>query len=203
MRITYLPNPFNIISNLLPSYAVDTVAIFDQNYNQLFQQAKSIKVVVKENSKLMQHPLETGAIITDHRIILPIEIEMSLILASSDYADVYKSIRQYYYNATLLVIQTRSGIYQNQLIEAIPHEEDPDMYDAITIALSLKQVFYVSAQYAVAPKYPSDSNTQDRGTQQGNPATTQATTQATQSFSAGSPHDKCSNNKYSQSIIIN
>jgi hypothetical protein len=180
-----MPNPFNIINNLLPSYAVDTVAIFDQNYNQLFQQAKSIKVVVKENSKLMQHPLESGAIITDHRIILPIEIEMSLILASSDYSDVYKSIRQYYYNATLLVIQTRTGIYENQLIEAIPHEEDPDMYDAITIALSLKQVFYVSAQYAVSPKYPSDSNTQDRGAQQGTPATTQANTSATQSFSAG------------------
>jgi len=180
-----MPNPFNIINNLLPSYAVDTVAIFDQNYNQLFQQAKSIKVTVKENSKLMEHPIENGSIITDHRIILPIEIDMSLILASSDYTEVYKSIRQYYYNATLLVIQTRAGIYENQIIEAIPHEEDPDMYDAITIALSLKQVFYVSAQYAVAPKYPSDSNTQDRGTQYGTQATAKATNDATQSFVAG------------------
>jgi hypothetical protein len=59
------------------------------------------------------------------------------------------------------------------------------MYDAITIALSLKQVFYVSAQYAVSPKYPSDSNTQDRGTQQGTTANSQATTSASSSFSAG------------------
>ena len=164
-----VPNPFNIINTLLPSSATDQVAIFDQNYNQLFQQAKSIKVVVKENSKLMEHPIETGSIITDHRIILPTEIDMSLILASSDYSDVYKSIKQYYLNATKLIIQTRSSIYDNQLIESLPHEEDPNMYDALTIALSLKQVVYVSVQYAPAPKYPSNTTTQDRGIQQTNP----------------------------------
>lgn len=178
-----MPNPFNIINNILPSAAVDSVAIFDQNYNQLFQQAKSIKVVVKENSKLMEHPIETGAIITDHRIIMPIEIDMSLILASSDYADVYKSIKQYFYNATILIIQTRASIYTNQLIEAIPHEEDPNMYDALTIALSLKQVVYVAAAYATAPKYPSNTNTQDRGAQQGTPvASTGALQDAENSF---------------------
>ena len=166
-----MPDPFNIVNTLLPSAAVDQVAIFDKDYNQLFRQAKSIKVVVKENSKLMEHPIETGAIITDHRIIMPIEIDMSLILASSDYSDVYKSIKQYYTNATTLIIQTRSAIYTNQLIEALPHEEDPNMYDALTIALSLKQVVYVAAKYAPAPKYPSNTNTQDRGAQQGTPAT--------------------------------
>lgn len=171
-----MSSPQNIINTLLPSAATDPVAIFDQNYNQLFKNAKSIKVTVKENSKLMEHPIETGAIITDHRIVLPIEIEMSLILASSDYTDVYKSIRQYYYNATLIIIQTRAAIYTNQLIESIPHEEDPNMYDALTIALSLKQVFFVTAQYAPAPKYPSNTNTQNRGTQQGTPATTQQIT---------------------------
>lgn len=177
-----MPNPLNIINTLVPSAAVDSVAIFDQNYNQLFQKAKSIKVAIKENSKLMEHPIESGAIITDHRIVMPIEIDMSLIIVSSDYADVYKSIRQYYYNATLLIVQTRAAIYKNQLIEALPHEEDPNMYDALTIALSLKQVFYVAAQYVQSPKYPSNSNTQKRGTQQGNNANVQQSTLSMFSF---------------------
>jgi len=177
---------FNIINTLLPSAAVDQVAIFDSDYKQLFQQAKSIKVVVKENSKLMEHPIETGAIITDHRIIMPIEIEMSLILASEDYADVYKSIKQYYNNATQLTVQTRSAIYTNQLIEALPHEEDPNMYDALTIALSLKQVITVSAQYAPAPKYASNTNTQDRGIQQGTAPSKQQASVVGNYFSPGS-----------------
>ena len=57
----------------------------------------------------MEHPVESGAVITDHRIVMPIEIDLSLILASADYTDVYKAIRQYYYAATLLTIQTRVG----------------------------------------------------------------------------------------------
>lgn len=157
----------DIINNIL--HAFDGVAIFDQNYNQLFSAAKAIKIVVKENSKLMEHPIETGAVITDHRILLPTEIEMSLILSSISYADVYKQIKQFYLNATLLIIQTRSGIYQNQLIEALPHEEDPNMFNALTIALSLKEVLYVSAVTKNPPKRPSNTNAVDRGTQQGKP----------------------------------
>lgn len=159
----------NIVSTLLPSFAVDYVAIFDQNYNQLFREARAIKAVVKESAKVMEHPVETGAIISDHRIILPVEIDLSLILASSDYQSVYKSIRQYYLNATLLIVQTRSGIYENQIISALPHEEDPTMYNALTVALSLKQVFFVTAQYGVVPKHATNSNTVNRGTQQGTP----------------------------------
>jgi hypothetical protein len=162
-------NPINIISTLLPSAATDYVAIFDQNYNQLFSNARAIKAVVKEQAKVMEHPVESGAVITDHRIILPVEIDLSLILATEDYQDVYTQIRQYYFNATLLIVQTRSGIYQNQLISGLPHEEDPSMFDALSIALSLKQVQFVVAQYGTVPKAASNSNTINRGTQQGAP----------------------------------
>lgn len=160
----------NIINTLLPAFAVDYVAVFDQNFNQLFIQARAIKAVVKEQSKVMEHPVESGAIITDHRIVLPIEIDLSLILASEDYQDVYQSIKQYYLNGTLLIVQTRSGIYTNQLISGLPHEEDPTMYNALTLALSLKEVILVSAQYNVTPKNPTNSNTSNRGTQQGTAA---------------------------------
>jgi len=172
--------PFNIvntISTLLPSYATDIVAVFDQNYNQLFRDARAIKAVVKEQAKVMEHPVESGAIITDHRIILPVEIDLSLILSSADYQDVYSSIKQYYLNATLLIVQTRSGIYTNQLISGLPHEEDPTMYDALTLALSLKEVIMVTPQYAT-PRHPSNTNTTNRGTQQTTPATASQTTTA-------------------------
>ena len=172
----------NIISTLLPSFAVDQVAVFDQDFTQLFKRARSLKAVVKEQAKVMEHPVESGAVITDHRIILPVEIELTLILSSSDYQDVYKSIRQYYLNGTLLVIQTRSDIYQNQLISSMPHEEDPTQYDALALALSLKQVIFVTAQYGVLPKAPKNSNTVKRGTQQGTPATEDQGTALHQTF---------------------
>lgn len=160
----------DIISTLLPTFAIDVVGVFTQDYNQLFRNARSLKAVVKEQSKVMEHPVENGTIIVDHRIVLPVEIELTLILASSDYQNIYKSIKQYYLNGTLLVIQTRSDIYLNQIIESMPHEEDPEQYDVIPLVLNLKQVQFVTAQYGVLPKQPKNTNTVKRGTQQGKAA---------------------------------
>jgi hypothetical protein len=158
------------IDTIFPSYATDYVAVFDQNYTQIFKQARAIKATIKEQAKVMEHPVESGIIITDHRIILPIEIELSLILQSPDYEDVYKTIRSYYLNGTLLTVQTRAGIYNNQIISSMPHEEDPSIYDALTIALNLKQVQFVTAQFGIVPKKSSNYNLTNRGTQQGTPA---------------------------------
>lgn len=162
-------NAFSL-GNFLSSFASDYVAIFDQDFNQLFVNARAIKATVKEEAKLMEHPLETGATIVDHRIILPVEIELSLILRSDNYQDVYHQIRDYYYNSTLLIVQTRSGIYTNQLIQSMPHAEDPTQYDVLTLALTTKQVQFVIAEYGTTPANPSNTNTSDRGAQNGTPA---------------------------------
>lgn len=157
----------NVITSLLPSFAIDTVAVFTQDYTQVFRDARSIKAVVKETSKVMEHPIENGAIITDHRIILPVEIDLNLILKPETYRDVYNEIRDLYLRGTLLIVQTRSGTYENQLINSMPHEEDPTMYDTITIALSLKQVQMVTAQFTKTPANPKNTSTVSRGMQQG------------------------------------
>ncbi len=161
----------NVIAGLSASFNSSFVGIFNQDYEQIFRAAQTIKVVVKEQAKVMEHPVESGIIITDHRIILPVEIEISLILTAETYRDVYQSIKQYYLNGTLLVVQTRSGIYENQIIESLPHEEDPTQFDILTVALSLKQVQFVTPQFSAVPKNNSNSMTQPRGTQQGTPVT--------------------------------
>lgn len=155
----------SIISTLLPSFAFDSVAVFTQEYEQLFRDARAIKAIVKEQAKVMEHPIETGAVITDHRIILPVEIELSLILTPNNYQNTYKAIRSYYLNGTLLVVQTRTGIYENQLISAIPHEETPEQYDAISLNLSLRQALFVTPEFSITPANPSDSTTVERGQQ--------------------------------------
>lgn len=169
---------FSLISQIASDFSFDTVAVFTQDYKQVFAQARAIKAVVKEQAKVMEHPLESGATITDHRIILPVEIELALILTPASYKDVYKIIKQYYLNSTLLIVQTRSGVYTNQLIAGMPHEEDAELFNTIAIALSLKQVIFVTAQYGIAPKNPKNSNTVNRGAQQSTPATREQTTTA-------------------------
>lgn len=162
----------SILDTLIPTYAFDSVGVFDQNFNQVFPEARAIKAVVKEQARVMQHPLETGAVTTDHRVILPIEIELSMILTPDTYQDVYRAIKQFYLNATLLVVQTKSSTYNNMLISEMPHEEDPETYNILALALSLKEVQFATTTFAYAPKDPLNSTTVNKGTQQGTVATT-------------------------------
>ncbi len=159
-----------IFDTLILHKAIDVVGIYDQNFNQVFKLARAMKATVKEDSKLMEHPMESGAIITDHRIVLPVEIELAVIMQSDDYPDTYRAIKQFFLNGTLLVVQTLSGLYDNQLIQSLPHEENPDQYDTLTMAINLKQVQFVRPQYNVKPKRPTNSTTVDRGDLQPNDA---------------------------------
>ena len=156
-----------IFQTLIPTHAYDQVAIFDDDFIQLFPGARAIKAIVKEQSKVMEHPLEDGATITDHRVILPIEIELSFILKPEDYQDTYNQIKQYYLDATLLNVQTKSGVYQNQLIQAMPHEENPDQYNTLVLAINTKEVLFALTEFEYSAADPLQSSTVNRGAQQG------------------------------------
>lgn len=146
----------------------DNVALLDSNYNQLFSDARPIKAVIKEESKVMEHPLETGAVVTDHTVIQPVEIELSMIVQKENVQDTYQQLKTYYLNRTFLIVQTFTDAYTNQFIQALPHEEAADQFGAITIGLKLKQALVVtsSTSTTITPKKPANSSTVDRGTQQ-------------------------------------
>jgi hypothetical protein len=157
-----------VINSLFPQlFVYDQVAVYTQDFIQVFQQARAIKVVVKPDKKPMEHPLETGATTTDHVIITPAEIELSLLLNSSNYRDVYKVIKQFWLNSTLLVVQTKVDVFPNFYILSIPHEENPEQYDAIVVAMTLKQVQFATTAFSLVPKNPSNSTVVDRGIQTG------------------------------------
>ena len=165
-------------SSLLPS--IDQVAVYDQNFRQVFGQARPLKASVNETAKAMEHPVESGATITDFRIINPVEINLMMILLPASYRDAYGTIKQFFLNSTLLTVQTKTGTYTNMMITQIPHEEDPNLFDTITLALSLKEVILVEAQYGTLPPQvvasPKDTTTVDKG--QTNPTAVPATNQS-------------------------
>jgi hypothetical protein len=166
----------NILQSLIPLFGGKTVLVSDQAGNEVFPAARFLKVEIKPESRPMEHPVESGATITDHRILLPIEIELSTVLSSLDYKDVYKQIVGFYTNATLLTVQCRAGTFTNQLIQAIPHTEDADQYDAIILSLKMKQVLIATTPTVsnstplkpaggtvTAPLSPNNSPSQARG----------------------------------------
>jgi hypothetical protein len=178
-----------ISSSIINSILGNTNAV--ASFGQMFANARPMKATIRETSKVMEHPVETGVILSDHHIINPVEIDIPLVVTSTtpgtinsllslvgigsavaaNYAATYSQIRQAFINATLLSVKTNVGVFSNMIIADMPHEEDPEMFDVITIALHLKQVIYIvpgstSPQSNYAPLNPANSNSLASGLQQ-------------------------------------
>ncbi len=160
------------ISDILGnSSGVDVVGIFNSTLQQVFQDARPLKAEVRETSMVMRHPVETGTMIADNHIINQIEIHLPLLIKSEFYNSVYGQLKQAFVAGTSLAVQTRTALYPNMIIANMPHAEDADIYDAITMQLHLVEVLYVvpvsvSAQPLPAnfsPAEPANSNTVQAG----------------------------------------
>jgi len=154
---------------------VDVVGIFDSNFNQRFVNARPVNASIKETSKFMEHPLEDGGTIVDHKVIEPVEIDFSLVLKPKDYHNTYQQLRRAWLGNELFSVQTRTGTYNNMAFVSIPHDETVEMFGTVAVALSLREVRYVRATFETLPtgstKEPKDTDTKDRGNQPSSSAT--------------------------------
>lgn len=174
---------------VLPSPLVDLVSIIRvgreedeqrpgvirQRFSNLIDQfreygnARPMKAIVSESSRLMSHPIENGEVITDHRVVLPITISIAVILRPLFYRRTYNLIRNDYNSAQQFAIRTRTHTYRNMYLREIPHEEDPSKFDTITMVLEFVEAQFFNVAPAelefVEVEMSDDTSTQERGEQ--------------------------------------
>ena len=135
---------------------------------------------MRETSKVMEHPVETGVVLSDHHIINPVEIDLPLMVPAIYYAAIYQQIKADFLAATELSVKTPVNVYGSMIIADMPHEESPEHFNAIIIGLRLKQVLFevpgstqpLPANYS--PAEPGDQNTVQSGLQSASTLGTQA-----------------------------
>jgi len=159
-----------LFNALIPSASQDVVSVFDANDGrQVFANARPIKVTVAESAKLMAHPLEDGSNIVDHRIILPVGLSISFILRAENYRETYQEIRRIFRQSVRLTVQTKTDTYTNLYLQDMPHEEDPALFDTVTMILQFIEsqiaIVQVLALPPAAVANPPDTSTVDRGQQ--------------------------------------
>lgn len=148
----------------------DRVAVLNSGFQQVFPDARPISCRVNESSRLFDHTIETGQIITDYAILNPIEIEIVMVVQEASYRSTYQQIRSLYVSKQLLTVQTNTSNYQNMVIGDMPHEERPDLFDALPITLRFRQVQIVPDPVTFAPANPAQLDTQAVGQQNAQPA---------------------------------
>jgi hypothetical protein len=143
--------------------SVDIVGIYNDT-TQVYSQARPLKASVRESSKVMEQPVETGVVLADHHIINPVEIDLPLVVPALYYAAIYQQIKADFLAATELSVKTPVNVYGSMIIMDMPHEESPEHFNAIIIGLRFKQVLFEvpgSAQPLPANYSPATAQDQD------------------------------------------
>ena len=147
--------------------AQDVTGVFDSSFNQYFKDARTMKVSVTKDKKVMEHPVEDGSTISDHVIFNPIEIELIVFTRRGLEKQVYAQIDTLFKSNTLVTVQTRVDSFKNMLMQGMPHEETTEMTDVVAIVQKFKETRLVKLAYATAaPKAKKNTDTVKRGEQQ-------------------------------------
>lgn len=161
-----------VLDRIASFFSTDVVGVYNTSDEQVFAQAIPMKVSVNRSSLQFEHPLEDSTVITDHRVILPDELQLSLIIPQGRYKDVYEQISTSFAKGDLLEVRTKAATYTDLVIQAMPHEENPEKFDAIELTMELKETQFESVSIEVLPfeevEQKDQSSTVDRGEQ--NPA---------------------------------
>lgn len=151
------------------------VGVFTNDGAQLVPLARPMKVEVTRAAKLFEHPIETGASVVDHRVIVPIEIELPLILTGPDGRETYGRIIEVSKQNETVVVQTRAETFRSMAVESVTHEETPEAIDAFAVVVKFREVIFVDTQFQALPpaavSKPASASAARRGQQSGKPET--------------------------------
>ncbi|WP_058909738.1 phage baseplate protein [Entomohabitans teleogrylli] len=149
----------------------EVYGIYGDEFSLKFENMVYLKATITRNAMLMEHPLEDGSTISDHRIFKPVEIVLSVLLPANYYQSLYREINQAWLNSELVTIHTQVGSFKSMAFAAMPHDETPTQADVIQMALTFKEVRLVTTQYQALPahkvKRQRDQCTVNRGEQTG------------------------------------
>lgn len=173
-------------SLLAPTMAVDVVAITGANFAPIFSSARPLVATVHETAALMEHPLETGALIADHIVFDPIEVELPCVIVGEvAYRNTYALLKATFRAGALLTIITRTGSFPNMVLYEMPHEETPASFDAVGITLRFREANFVTPKTGLAQSQTTDakqSSTVNRGAQQTSAANASTSAKASSAY---------------------
>lgn len=121
------------------SAAIDAVSILDVDGNQVLRELRPLAVNVVRGSNKFTHPLENNATRADHKIITPVQVEYRAIIQAEEYQETYNELERLFIDSTELLVQTRARTFDRMIILSIPHNEDPSLFDALSIVVTLEE----------------------------------------------------------------
>ena len=128
--------------------------------------------------QITEHPVQTGATITDHAFLQPKELVMEIKMSdvARDRADgqfsggwsksvtAYQRLRDLQANRIPIQVLTRLGLYQNMMIEVISAPDDYKTLYGLSATITMKEIMVAEVQTVRISARPQVTNSTQRGT---------------------------------------
>lgn len=143
------------------------------NFKNKYPDASVINIDVNVSSQLMTHPLETGALVADHQVFNLTEIGITFIVSGRTWESTLAQMEEDFNASAKFRVMTKNRIYDNMVMQSMPYVQDGDIYDGVTIYISLIEVREASAVAVakagggVRPRNSKDSAAKDSGQKNG------------------------------------
>lgn len=100
-----------------------------------------IDAKVNIESSLCDHPVESGALITDASIILPVKAEVSVAMPTFFAERIYEQMKDMYrLKKDKIILQTKYGLYKNLVLQNIEYELEHETVDRTKFVLTLREI---------------------------------------------------------------
>lgn len=159
-------SPFNLVLNVVGMiYRKKNIALYGEGGGELLSTASIISCSVNDSSKLMEHPIESGAVIADYKVFNPVTASVVVALSATGYESEFAEIYTSYKNCEYITLQTKTQVYSNLQILSLPHEATFKNISRPTITINLKEALVVEAEFTQGSnlKNPANTNTKDLG----------------------------------------
>lgn len=169
---------------ILPSFSIGTgltlagliqngksVALFENN-SEILTDCILMEVDATDDAKTMDHPIEDGAVVTDHIVFNPKQVTLRCVLpeTSIGYERALREIKILYEQSREVTVKIRSDVYSSLIMTGKPVRVAAETLDRITYELSFKQIITAVSQYVPMPvsivKHKQDASTISSGEKQ-------------------------------------
>lgn len=131
---------------------------------------------VNIESEMCDHPIESGALVTDASIIQPVSAEVSVAMPTFFAERIYNQMYDLYREKqSKIILQTKYGIYTDLVLQNISYELVYDKIDRTIFTLTLREIQEAASYGDFSFNYkkvgesnimtPSDATTVNMGTQ--------------------------------------
>lgn len=155
----------NVILRIVQNLKNKNFAVYKDN-DEVLKGVQFLDGSVDDDAKLMDHPLENGAVITDHVVFNPNKASFSIIV-DDDEQGALSEINEYYRNATPLTIKAKGELFPNMVICAKPFKMSSNYFNKTAYSLSMRAIQVAETQYVKMTteqvKNPKDSSTVKSG----------------------------------------